>query len=320
MSIRREEEERRFCQNISPRGSKKECVKKDQHEFEGKDGDEFKDINPVYGCLVPCLKCCIYPCRAFFLTGRCISQKRRIKKTEYSKRKYNNNNTYSYNANNQKPQYNQFYSASSNIGVSQNLQGSINADGSVKGNLRHPTLTGNCITPICSGSSASFCTIQAEYPSNRRSVLPSSSSYGPRRYVEKTVESPIFNEPNKFTCNCLGNSHQEIEFEERYDNIESNSFQKMVDNTLSREINDNENYFIKHIENQSNEFKNFFPENSEREYFCIEEHFDNSVKDNQIHPNRGNLLTNSIFSSCTPCNYSEHVSLKYSQGNCFVDN
>lgn len=319
MSIRREEEERRFCQNISPRGCRKENVKKDQLEFEGVDGDEFKDINPVYGCLVPCLKCCIYPCRAFFLTGRCISQKRRMKKAKYSKRKYNNNNAYSYNANNQKPQYNQFYSASSNIGVSPNLQGSINADGSVKGNLRHPTLAGNCITPICSGSSASFCTIQAEYPSNRRSVLPSSSSYGPRRYVEKTVESPIFNEPNKLTCNCLGSSHQEIEFEERYDNIESNSFHKIVDNTLSREIID-ENYFIKHSENQSNEFKDFFPENSERECFCIEECFEHNLKDNKAYPNKGNLLTNSIFSSCTPCEYSDHVSLKYSQGNCFVDN
>lgn len=181
MSIRREEEERSIYQSINSRGNRKECLKKDQLELERIDGDKFKDINPVHGCLVPCLKCCIYPCRAFFLTGKCISQKRRTKKVKYSKRKSNNSYVYSYNSSGQKPQYNQFYSASSNIGVSQNLQSSINTDGSVKGNLRHPTLTGNCITPICSGSSASFCTIQAEYPSNRRSVLPSSSSYGPRR-------------------------------------------------------------------------------------------------------------------------------------------
>ncbi|KAH8583856.1 uncharacterized protein ELE39_001602 [Cryptosporidium sp. chipmunk genotype I] len=319
MSIRREEEERKVFQNISPGGNRKEYVKKAQLELEGTDKDEFKDINPVHGCLVPCLKCCIYPCRAFFLSGRCISQKRRMKKAKYSKRK-SNNSVYSYSANSQKPQYNQFYSASSNIGVNQNLQGPINADGSVKGNLRHPTLTGNCITPICSGSSASFCTIQAEYPSNRRSVLPSSSSYGPRRYVEKTDESLIFYEPNKLTCCCLGSSNKKMEFEERENNIESNSFLEVANNTNSREMNDGENHLVKHSEYQTNQFEDCFSKNVDREYFYTKEYFEHNTKDNKTHSNRGNLLAKSIFSSCAPCEYSDHVSLKYSQGNCFVDN
>ncbi|OII74272.1 uncharacterized protein cubi_01116 [Cryptosporidium ubiquitum] len=318
MSIRREEEERRNYQNISSRGNRKEFLKKDQVELEGTDGDEFKDINPVHGCLVPCLKCCIYPCRAFFLTGKCISQKRRMKKVKYSKRKPNNSYVYSYNSNGQKPQYNQFYSASSNIGTNQNLQGSINTDGPTKGNLRHPSLTGNCITPICSGSSASFCTIQAEYPSNRRSVLPSSSSYGPRRYVEKTDEMPVFNESNKLTCYCLGNSNQETKFEERCDGIESNPFLETVNNTHPEEISDN--YLIKYSQYQTNEFEDCLQENSSREYFNAGKYFEDNLKDNQAPLIGGNLITKGIFSSCTPCEYSDHVSLKYSQGNCFVDN
>ena len=181
MPTRREEEERRIYQSVNSRGNRQEYAKRSPPDPEETSNDEFRDINPVYGCLIPCLKCCVYPCRAFFLTGRSISQKRRTKRAKHDARRPQYN-TGKYNHCNQRTHYNQYYSASSNIGgASSSIQNSINADGSVKGNLRHPTLTGNCITPICSGSSASFCTIQAEYPSNRRSILPSSSSYGPRR-------------------------------------------------------------------------------------------------------------------------------------------
>lgn len=318
MSIRREEEERRIYQAVNSRGSRQECVKKDKLELEGVDSDEFREINPVYGCLVPCLKCCIYPCRAFFLTGRCISQKRRMKKVKHNKKKSNNSCVYTHNSNVQKPQYNQFYSASSNIGVNQNALSTINNDGSVKGNLRHPTLTGNCITPICSGSSTSFCTIQAEYPSNRRSVLPSSSSYGPRRYVEKIDESRIFNESKNLTCFCLGNSDQGIEFEERCDSLELNSFSEGNNDVHYQEMN-NENCF-NYNQYQNNEFENYFAENLDRECFYTEEYLGKYSKNNQTDPDKGNLLTKCVFSSCTPCEYSDHVSLKYSQGNCFVDN
>lgn len=316
MSIRREEEERRIYQAVNSRGNRQECAKRDKLELEGTDSDEFKEINPVYGCLVPCLKCCIYPCRAFFLTGRCISQKRRMKKAK-QKKKSNNSCVYTQNSTVQKPQYNQFYSASSNIGANQNVQGTINNDGSVKGNLRHPALTGNCITPICSGSSASFCTIQAEYPSNRRSVLPSSSSYGPRRYVEKIDESQIYNEPKNITCYCLGNSDKGIEFEERCDSPESNSFSEVNNNAHYPDINNN---YFNYSKYHNNEFEDYFPENLDRECYYTDECFEQNSKNNQIPPDEGNLFTKCVFSSCTPCEYSDHVGLKYSQGTCFVDN
>ncbi|KAJ1607689.1 hypothetical protein OJ253_2229 [Cryptosporidium canis] len=315
MPIRREEEERMVYQTSNSKGSIQDCMKRDQLEFEGADVDEFKEINPVYGCLVPCLKCCIYPCRAFFLAGKCISKKRRMKKVKYIK-KSSDSCIYSHNPSTQKPAYNQFYSVSSNIGVNQNLQGTVNKDSSVKGNLRHPTLTGNCITPICSGSSASFCTIQAEYPPIRRSILPSSSSYGPRRYVEKIDESQILSESKNLTCYCIGNSNNGTEFEERYDNLDPGSFSEMNINVHSREIND-ESYF-NYSKHKTNEFEDNSPKNSKRECY-YKEYSERNLNTNQT-PNMGNLLTKSMFSSCTPCNYSEHVSLKYSQGNCFVDN
>lgn len=187
-----EEEERNIYQTANIRGKSNKYESRDQFEKEKMENDEFKEINPIFGCLIPCLKCCIYPCRAFFLTGKCLSKKRRMKKNKKkleSKNKSNNpsincsNYNYTANIQNQKPLYNQFYSASSNIGNTSQIShnSNYNADLSNRTNLRHPNITGNCISPICSGSSASFCTIQAEYPSNRRSVLPSSSSYGPRR-------------------------------------------------------------------------------------------------------------------------------------------
>lgn len=173
----REEEERGIYQIADFKGSRQKYPKKNQLENEN-NKDEYRDINPIFGCLIPCLKCCIYPCRAFFLTGRRMTQKRRDKrKRKFESRK--NQSYYSNSIQNPKPQYNQFYSASSSIG--NYVQNQQNHDVSTRPNIRHPQMTGNCITPICSGTSASFCTIQAEYPQDRRSPLPTSSSCGQRR-------------------------------------------------------------------------------------------------------------------------------------------
>ncbi|KAF7458675.1 hypothetical protein HWI79_760 [Cryptosporidium felis] len=316
MSTRREEEERRVYQMVNSRGNRQEYVKKNQFDLDEVIDNDFREINPIYGCLVPCLKCCIYPCRAFFLTGRCISQKRRTKKTKFDTRnpQYNNGK---YNQNCQKPQYNQFYSASSNIGSAHtNLQNSLNADGSVKGNLRHPTLAGNCITPICSGSSASFCTIQAEYPSNRRSVLPSSSSYGPRRYVEKTQQD--FNKTNQLICCCLGNRDEFKEFEGKFG---SSSTQFSVDS-----FNEAQHCELESFEEQLDEANGYYSPNMNYNKNCTV-NFNESYDKNYLYAQdlegrlrNGNNLVEKIFSSCAPCNYGDTISSEYSLGNCFVDN
>ncbi|EEA07164.1 uncharacterized protein CMU_000340 [Cryptosporidium muris RN66] len=37
---------------------------------------DLRDVNPIFGCLIPCLMCCIYPYRAFFLVGRHIFRRK----------------------------------------------------------------------------------------------------------------------------------------------------------------------------------------------------------------------------------------------------
>ncbi|KAK6589372.1 hypothetical protein RS030_213373 [Cryptosporidium xiaoi] len=305
LSKHREEEERGIYQVADLKGTRKENCKNNKYE----DDEEFRDINPVFGCLIPCLKCCIYPCRAFFLTGRRMAKKRRDKKRRRFESRNQNNNFYSNNIQNSKPQYNQFYSASSNIGSCVQNQQNHNNDTSARPNMRHPHITGNCIAPICSGTSASFCTIQAEYPQNRRSALPSSSSYGQRRYVENYLDdSRDSHESNKLIYCCLGNDSKELT-ESYKGELERHSPESSEKKYASRDFNQNK--------------QDFYSDDviyEEDDSFCHDYYYHQALeKDKRLHNERKNI-NNTIFSSCIPYNYSDVVNSKYNQGTCFVDN
>ncbi|KAH8741382.1 hypothetical protein FG386_003229 [Cryptosporidium ryanae] len=306
-----EEEERGIYQVADLKGKNKECCKRNKY---GTDEEEFREINPIFGCLIPCLKCCIYPCRAFFLTGRRMAKKRRDKKKRrFESRKNQNNNFYSNNIQNTKPHYNQFYSASSNIGNCVQNSHNHNNDTSTRPNMRHPQMNGNCITPICSGTSASFCTIQAEYPQNRRSALPSSSSYGQRRYVENYLDdSRDSSESNKLIYCCLGNNSEELTESYRGE-LERHSSESLGEKCNLKDFNEN-NYQDIHSNDVIYEGGDSFNDYDNYNYYQELEKYQllrEEKKDN---------FNNTIFSSCMPCNYSDVVNSKYNQGTCFVDN
>ncbi|KAL7068710.1 hypothetical protein ACR3K2_08690 [Cryptosporidium serpentis] len=163
--------------------------------------NDLRDVNPIFGCLIPCLMCCIYPCRAFFLVGRHIfrrkSKNKRLQTTNDRRMVVEEH-------------FQQLNCCMCNCQCTANCNST-----NVRLNLVKNQNNLQQYPEIPLGS----CSFSPEISNANYAGVPLSNSYGPRRYVVDTIHKAKHDE-NQFT-HCSSGSDVEVERKSRIAQISS---------------------------------------------------------------------------------------------------